>query len=192
MNPFIKKQLDFIVNTTGKTDIYEIDNIRYGLEVLYGEFFKLLIMFIISLLLNKFSVFILLIILLILIRPLIGGSHAKTYIGCMIQSNILFISIYYLAYILPKVNTFIHIIIITLSIIIVRVFNPVNPKRKTVNTHYKNFKFKNIVTIVLISWFVISTLFLSNYYIKCGLLLILYIIIDFFKEAYKNEKKITI
>lgn len=192
MNPFIKKQLDFIVNTTGKTDIYEIDNIRYGLEVLYGEFFKLLIMFIISLLLNKFSVFILLIILLILIRPLIGGSHAKTYTGCMIQSNILFISIYYLAYILPKVNTFIHIIIITLSIIIVRVFNPVNPKRKTVNTHYKNFKFKNIVTIVLISWFVISTLFLSNYYIKCGLLLILYIIIDFFKEAYKNEKKITI
>ena len=192
MNPFIKKQLDFIVNTTGKTDIYKIDNIRYGLEVLYGEFFKLLIMFIISLLLNKFSVFILLIILLILIRPLIGGSHAKTYIGCMIQSNILFISIYYLAYILPKVNTFIHIIIITLSIIIVRVFNPVNPKRKTVNTHYKNFKFKNIVTIVLISWFVISTLFLSNYYIKCGLLLILYIIIDFFKEAYKNEKKITI
>ena len=192
MNPFIKKQLDFIVNTTGKTDIYEIDNIRYGLEVLYGEFFKLLIMFIISLLLNKFSVFILLIILLILIRPLIGGSHAKTYIGCMIQSNILFISIYYLAYTLPKINTFIHIIIITLSIIIVRVFNPVNPKRKTINTHYKNFKFKNIVTIVLIGWFVISTLFLSNYYIKCGLLLILYIIIDFFKEAYKNEKKITI
>lgn len=164
MNPFIKKQLDFIVNTTGKTDIYEIDNIRYGLEVLYGEFFKLLIMFIVSLLLNKFSVFILLIILLILIRPLIGGSHAKTYIVCMIQSNILFIAIYYLAYILPKVNTFIHIIIITLSIIIVRVFNPVNPKRKTVNTHYKNFKFKNIVTIVLISWFVISILFLSNYY----------------------------
>ncbi|MBS4958765.1 MAG: accessory gene regulator B family protein [Clostridium sp.] len=192
MNPFIKKQLDFIVNTTGKTDIYEIDNIRYGLEVLYGEFFKLLIMFIISLLLNKFSVFILLIILLILIRPLIGGSHAKTYIGCMIQSNILFISIYYLAYTLPKINTFIHIIIITLSIIIVRVFNPVNPKRKTINTHYKNFKFKNVVTIVLIGWFVISTLFLSNYYIKCGLLLILYIIIDFFKEAYKNEKKITI
>ncbi len=192
MNPFIKKQLDFIVNTTGKTDIYEIDNIRYGLEVLYGEFFKLLIMFIVSLLLNKFSVFILLIILLILIRPLIGGSHAKTYIGCMIQSNILFISIYYLAYTLPKINTFIHIIIITLSIIIVRVFNPVNPKRKTVNTHYKNFKFKNVVTIVLIGWFVISTLFLSNYYIKCGLLLILYIIIDFFKEAYKNEKKITI
>ena len=192
MNPFIKKQLDFIVNTTGKTDIYEIDNIRYGLEVLYGEFFKLLIMFIISLLLNKFSVFILLIILLILIRPLIGGSHAKTYIGCMIQSNILFISIYYLAYTLPKINTFIHIIIITLSIIIVRVFNPVNPKRKTINTHYKNFKFKNVVTIVLIGWFVISTLFLSNYYIKCGLLLILYIIIDFFKEAYKNEKKFTI
>ena len=166
MNTFIKKQLDFIVNTTGKTDIYEIDNIRYGLEVLYGEFFKLLIMFIVSLLLNKFSVFLLLIILLILIRPLIGGSHAKTYIGCMIQSNILFIAIYYLAYILPDVNIFIHIIIITLSIIIVRVFNPVNPKRKTVNNHYKNFQFKNIVTIVLISWFVISTLLLSNYYIK--------------------------
>lgn len=192
MNPFIKKQLDFIVNTTGKTDIYEIDNIRYGLEVLYGEFLKLIIMLIISLLLNKFSVFILLIILLTLIRPLIGGSHAKTYIGCMIQSNMLFIAIYYLAYILPNVNIFIHIIIIILSIIIVRVFNPVNPKRKTVNTHFKNFKFKNIVTIVLVSWFVISTLLLSNYYIKCGLLLILYIIIDFFKEAYKNEKKITI
>ena len=43
-NIFIKKQLDFIINNTGKTDIYEIDKIRYGLEVFYGEISKLIVM----------------------------------------------------------------------------------------------------------------------------------------------------
>ena len=43
-NPFIKKQLDFIVTTIGLTDIYEVDKIRYGLEIFYGEISKILIM----------------------------------------------------------------------------------------------------------------------------------------------------
>jgi accessory gene regulator B len=191
-NPFIKKQLDFIVNTTGKTDIYEIDSIRYGLEIFYGEFIKFLVMLVISLLLNKFLAFILILTLLMLIRPLIGGSHTNTFMSCMIQSNILFIAIYYLAYILPKINIYIHFFIILLSIIIVRTYNPVNPLRKTVNTQYKNLKFKDIVSVTLIVWYIISTLLLSTYYVNCGLLIIIYIILDFFKEAYKNEKKITI
>lgn len=191
-NPFIKKQLDFIINTTGKTDIYEIDNIRYGLEILYGEFFKLIIMLFFSLILDKFLAFLILISLLVSIRPLIGGSHAKTYTSCMILSNFLFIIIYYLADIIPKINTLIHFLIILLSIIIVRSFKPVNAKRKSVNTEYKNIKFKDIVTIILICWFIISTLFLSSYYTNCGLLIILYIILDFIKEVYKNEKKIII
>ena len=37
-NPFIKKQLDFIVRNIGLTDIYEIDKIRYGLEVFCYDF----------------------------------------------------------------------------------------------------------------------------------------------------------
>ena len=50
-NIFIKKQLDFIINNTGKTDIYEIDKIRYGLEVFYGEISKLIVMILIALIL---------------------------------------------------------------------------------------------------------------------------------------------
>ena len=110
----------------------------------------------------------------------------------MIKSNITFITIYYLAYIIPYINIIIHLILILISIIIIRNFDPVNPLRKKLRTQYKKLKFKNIVTYVLLIWFIFSNLFLSNYYINCGLLIILYIIIDFFKEVYKNEKKISI
>ena len=82
-NKFIKKQLDFIVTNMGMTDIYEIDKIRYGLELFYGEFSKLIVMILVSLILDKFSAFLLMITLLMLIRPYIGGSHAKNYINCM-------------------------------------------------------------------------------------------------------------
>lgn len=191
-NPFIKKQLNFIVATIGLTDIYEIDKIRYGLEIFYGEISKILIMIIFALLLNKLPAFILMITLLMLIRPFIGGSHSKNFISCMLKSNITFITIYYLAYIIHPINIITHLILILISIIIIRNFDPVNPLRYEIKKQYKKLKFKDIVTYVLLIWFIFSNLFLSNYYINCGLLMILYIIIDFFKEVYKNEKKISI
>ena len=190
-NPFIKKQLDFIVRNIGLTDIYEIDKIRYGLEVFYGETSKFIVMILISLILDKLSAFILMITLLMLIRPYIGGSHAKSYFSCMIQSNLSFLIIYYLAYIIPKINIFINAIFVLFCIIVARTFKPVNPLRNTVITQYKRIKFKDIVTIILIFWFILSNLFLSKYYKNCGLLIILYIFLDFLKEVYKNEKKVS-
>lgn len=190
-NPFIKKQLNFIVSNIGLTDIYEIDKIRYGLEVLYGETSKMLIMIIFAILLGKLPAFILMITLLTLIRPYIGGSHAKSYFSCMIQSNLSFIIIYYLSYIIPTINIFINAIFILFCIIVARTFKPINPLRNTVVTQYKRIKFKDIVTITLIFWFILSNLFLSKYYKNCGLLIILYIFLDFLKEVYKNEKKVS-
>lgn len=188
-NPFIKKQLNFIVNNSGMTDIYEIDKIRYGLEVFYGETSKVIVMILIALLLDKLPAFILMITLLFLIRPHIGGSHAKNYMSCMIQSNLSFIFIYYLAYIIPSINGIIHFTIISFCIVIVRKFKPINPLRKTINTQYQKLKFKDIVTFVLLFWFILSNIFLTTYYTNCGLLIILYIIIDFLKEVFKHEKK---
>lgn len=190
-NPFIKKQLDFIVKTNGLTDIYEIDRIRYGLEVFYGETSKILIMLIFAILLGKLPAFILMISLLMFIRPFIGGSHSKTFLSCMIKSNLSFIVIYYLANILPSINIIVHLVLILIIIIIIRSFKPINPLRNTIKTQYKNFKFKDIVTFILLFWFILSNLLLSNYYINCGLLIILYIIIDFLKEVFKHEKKIS-
>lgn len=190
-NTFIKKQLNFIVSNLGLTDIYEIDKIRYGLEVFYGETSKILIMIIFAILLGKLPAFMLMITLLMLIRPYIGGSHAKSYFSCMVQSNLSFITIYYLSYIIPTINIYINAIFILFFIIVARTFNPINPLRNTIVTQYKKIKFKDIVTITLIFWFIISNLFLSKYYKNCGLLIILYIFLDFLKEVYKNEKKVS-
>ena len=190
-NTFIKKQLNFIVSNLGLTDIYEIDKIRYGLEVFYGETSKILIMITFSILLGKLPAFILMITLLMLIRPYIGGSHAKSYFSCMVQSNLSFITIYYLSYIIPTINIYINAIFILFFIIVARTFKPINPLRNTIVTQYKKIKFKDIVTITLIFWFIISNLFLSKYYKNCGLLIILYIFLDFLKEVYKNEKKVS-
>ena len=172
-NKFIKKQLDFIVTNMGMTDIYEIDKIRYGLELFYGEFSKLIVMILVSLILDKFSAFLLMITLLMLIRPYIGGSHAKNYINCMIQINLI-----------------IQFFFILFCIIVTRKFKPVNSNREEIQTQYKKIKFKNFVSAIFIIWFIISNIFLSKYYINCGLLIIFYIILDFLWEVCKNEKKI--
>ena len=189
-NKFIKKQLDFIVTNLGMTDIYEIDKIRYGLELFYGEFSKLTVMILISLILDKFLAFLLMITLLMLIRPYIGGSHAKSYMACMIQSNLSFILIYYLTYFIPSINLLIQFTFILFCIIVIRKFKPVNSNRDEVQTQYKRIEFKNLVSVILIIWFIISNIFLSKYYINCGLLIIFYIISDFLWEVYKDEKKI--
>ncbi|WP_196001334.1 accessory gene regulator B family protein [Clostridium sp. 1001271B_151109_B4] len=189
-NKFIKKQLDFIVTNVGITDIYEIDKIRYGLEVFYGEFSKLIVMILISLILDKFLAFLLMITLLMLIRPYIGGSHAKSYMSCMVQSNLSFILIYYSAYLMPSLNIILQFTFILLCIVVIRKFKPINPLRKTVHTQYNKLKFKDFVTVILLMWFIISNIFLPQYYINCGLLIIFYIIIDFLWEVYKHEKKI--
>lgn len=190
-NKFIKKQLDFIVSNVEMTDIYEIDKVRYGLEVFYGEFSKLIVMILISLILDKFLAFLLMITLLTLIRPHIGGSHAKSYMSCMVQSNLSFILIYYLSYLIPSVHIGLQFTFILLCIMVIRKFKPINPLRKTVNTQYNRIKFKDIVTVTLLIWFITSNIFLPKYYINCGLLIIFYIIIDFTWEVYKNEKKIS-
>lgn len=187
-NPFIKKQLDFIVNNAEITDIYEIDKIRYVLEVIYGEAFKFIVMILIALLLDKLFAFMLMITLLMLIRPHIGGSHAKSYMSCMINSNIAFLVIYWLSSVIPPINIYIHLIIIILCIMAIRKFKPINPLRKKINTQYSKLKFKDIVTVTLLLWFVLSNSLLTTYYINCGLLVILYIILDFLKEVFRNEK----
>ena len=66
----------------------------------------------------------------------------------------------------------------------------VNSNREEIQTQYKKIKFKNFVSAIFIIWFIISNIFLSKYYINCGLLIIFYIILDFLWEVCKNEKKI--
>lgn len=188
-NSFIKKQVAFIAKNANLTDIYEIDRIRYGLEVFYSETSKIIIMILISIILDKLLAFTLMIILLSLIRPHIGGSHAKTYLGCLIQSNLSFITIYYLAYVLPHINILVQCLIISLSVIAINKLKPVNASRKKINSQYNRIHFKTIVTITLIIWLILSNIFLNTYYINCGLLIIIYLISDFLLEVYKNEKK---
>lgn len=191
-NLIVKKQLDFIVSNANLTDKYEIDRVRYGLEVFFNESIKLITMFFIALLLHKTSIFILITALLLSIRPFIGGSHSKTLISCLLKSNFVYILIYILASIMPKINIFIHLLLILLGIIVVFIFKPVNSLRKKINLHYKGLKFQYIVSFVLITWFVTSNIFLSNYLINSGLLMIIYILVDFLKEVYNHEKKLQI
>lgn len=189
-NFIVKKQLEFIISNKNLTNKYEIDRIRYGLEVLFNEIIKFIIMLILALLFNKVSPFLLLTILLLSIRPFIGGSHSKTLMACLLKSNTVYISIYLIAGIMPKINILIHLLFTITGVLIVLIFKPVNPVRKKINLGYKGLQFKYVVFLTLISWFVFSNIFLSDYLINCGLLMIIYILVDFLKEVFKHETKL--
>lgn len=187
-NTFVKKQVDYIVKNAKITDIYEIDRIRFGIEVFYNETIKIMVMLTIAIILNKLLPFIIMFSLLILIRPHIGGSHAKSLMECMVKSNLAFFIIYILGSIIPKFNLAFQLFFVISSIYFVFKYKPVNPLRKKINTSYKKVKFKYIVAFTVLSWFLVSNIFLSSYLINCGWLIIIYILIDFLKEVYKREK----
>ncbi|MGL5067522.1 MAG: accessory gene regulator B family protein [Sarcina sp.] len=93
------------------------EKIRYGLEVLIGEGIKLIIIFLISLYFGKGQEFFI-VMGVFLLRIYIGGTHAKTYMGCLLRSIFNFLLIYFLGEVVPiNLKGSIILILICISII---------------------------------------------------------------------------
>ena len=91
----VKMNVNFISNKLKITDEDKIDEIRYGIETILGEVFKLTVIFLVSLYINKELEFIIVFLLFSNIRTAIGGSHAKSLMGCLVKSLLLFLTLYY-------------------------------------------------------------------------------------------------
>lgn len=114
----VKWNVDFITKVLDITDQYEIDRIRYGIETLIGEGIKTLVVFISSLLINKGLEFCLVYFMMILFRSKIGGTHAKSFMGCLIRSFILFNVLFIFGDLIVTMPLIIKVLIILFALIV--------------------------------------------------------------------------
>ena len=183
----VQINLNFIKNNTEINDIYELDKIRYGLEVFFNDLLKFIVIFLISFYLNKSFAFLIITFLFLGIRIFIGGSHRKTVMGCLIHSTCLYLATYYLANIFPN-SIKINIIIIIIALILILKYDPINRHRKKTATFLKKSNQKYIALLNICVWCLVSNFLLPTYLVNCGTIIIIYILFDFYLEVKLDEK----
>ena len=188
MNYLVKKQLDFISSNVENLDDIKLDRIRYGLEVFYFEVSKLFILLMLAVVFNKLPEFIL-IILLLPIRFFLGGSHCKTYWGCLLKSFIFCGSIIFTVNYIPPVPKSVQgLLLLTLTLIIIVNKEKLNTNR-AILTKKNRDRQKFIAISLMLIWFFISNLFFTNSLINCTILTILFIILDYIYGGIYHEKQ---
>lgn len=189
MNILILKQLNYIIKNNIITDIYIIDRIRYGLEVLNYEVIKLIIILSLFIYLDKISNLFVIFYFTITIRTLTGGGHAKSQISCLFTSIVILVSTTILSSYLPPLNIISQLIII-LPIIYFYLSKQFISKYKRAKKNSQTIKRNKIIVIIsIVAWLIFSNLFLSYHLINCGLIYLIFLSSDLLLEVRKNEKK---
>ncbi len=131
-------------------NLSEVDSakLKYSLEIIIGDFSKLLILFILFSILGSGTDFIYSSLALLMIRLFTGGLHFKTYAGCIIFSGIFFYTSIFLKTHIP-LNFKIAIILFIFSLVTVNLFAPICGKSRPTYSHRKRQQFKLASTILM-------------------------------------------
>lgn len=184
--------LKFIELNLGINDYYKLDRIRYGLEVFFGELIKFMIILTMSIAIKKVNEFFIILFMLISIRCKIGGTHARSFNGCLVKSIIKFLFLYCVGDLVNIPEVLVYIIIFLTIIVLFKL------KYKTKVGNINDSQMDNRLKVEVVSAIVISMILIKKYlYSYYNLLLItqLYILLDYLKieflrkdEFYVKEK----
>lgn len=184
--------LKFIELNLGINDYYKLDRIRYGLEVFFGELIKFMIILTISIAIKKVNEFFIILFMLILIRCKIGGTHARSFNGCLVKSIIKFLFLYCVGDLVDIPEVLVYIIIFLTIIVLFKL------KYKTKVGNINDLQMDNRLKVEVVSVIVISMILIKKYlysYYNLLLLTQLYILLDYLKieflrkdEFYVKEK----
>lgn len=190
--------LNFAMNqitATNKYDKTRLAELRYGLETFYMTFTKLIVLFTISIILNIYKEFGLLLLVYSPLRGLGFGFHANTSIECWIVSSIIFLLLPLIAknFIIPSIAIQITIII---STIVFLIFAPADTVKKPLINKKKRLINKSLIIVVSIVYLILT------FYIKNAIInnIIMFacaweaicvepLIYKLFKQPYNNYKR---
>lgn len=136
----------------------DILKIQYALEVVLGDLFKLLIIFLIFFSFHELKLFFLAYVLLITTRPLLGGIHCKTFNSCLIFSVVYFIVISLFSNFISYLNIIFYIVLFISFFIIALVYAPCPNEKRPV----KNKGTLKILSLLSLSFWSILFFKLSN------------------------------
>ncbi|WP_194191609.1 accessory gene regulator B family protein [Clostridium chrysemydis] len=173
----VNYQLDFLKRYTNISDLKTIDKMRYGLSFINSELSKFFILLSLAAVTNTLDKFLILI-LLLPIRSLIGGHHAKDYISCLLVSVSIYISLILLSFLFKDLFILVKVFGLTLFTLSVTfkkcINNPNRPKR----TSSYIYKLRFYSSLIVLGFFIISNT-LSNINSTFGFILIILLSFDF-------------
>ncbi|NRT73320.1 accessory gene regulator B family protein [Clostridium beijerinckii] len=186
ISTFITRYLEENNSSLIKTDLLKI---QYTLEVILGNLFDFVVILLIFLGLNKVPILLLSYVILISIRPFMGGVHCKTFISCLFVTTMYFIMVMLFTTLAPKLNNSFNIIFFTISFIIVAAYAPCRNLKRPV----KNKATLKIISLIsLASWIVIffsiSNIQICNCILASIFFQILQVIIINMKGVVSNAK----
>ncbi len=166
-NLVVDKCMD-IVNYDNRFDETKLAEIRYGLEGLYLQITKLIIIFIVAAFLNVFKELIILLIIYNIIRSTSFGLHATKSWICLVTSLLVFVGG---ALIVKYVTLDIYIktIINIITIYFIHKNSPADTKKRPIVNKKRRLFYKYISTFIAITFAYLS-LFTNNMLSNCFVL----------------------
>lgn len=141
----------------------EIARINYGLQLIIGVLFQLMVIFIISLYLQIFWYVFIASLTFLLLRIYANGFHLPTYRSCFIFSLVEFIAIGILAknIVLSRTGLIIWLVLVTgISIYLLYKYAPADTKKVPIEDPVTRKRYQRNSLLITLVWFIISLLLL--------------------------------
>ena len=149
---FYRKIADAIsdkIIACGDYDEKTASDIRYGMVCTFSDLYKLVLYTVIFSFAGYFNEFVLAFLPILLLRPFIGGLHAKTEIRCLILSFLNIVTVIILATFIP-LNIYVKIASLIILSIVGAVISPTSAK-STYRSKVQSVVLASLFTIVLMA-----------------------------------------
>ena len=177
------------IRLLGHHEEEDIDVIRYSLEAIMWEVEKTAIMFLVFALLGYLNYYLIMLLVVFSIRPLSGGYHSETSLGCLI---ITFIWFFLSIVVLPELvlSSGVILIISTVSLLITFTLSPVSSlERESVIDSSKNTKRKLLVSTITFVWLFLILINQHSTYAYPALWIIALHNIQLLLEYFRRKRK---
>lgn len=196
-NTLISFILKFIINNINYSNT-DIEKIQYGLEILFINFFKIIILFITASLLGIFRYTLISFLVFSILRTFACGAHGNSSFQCIIINYIIFFSNVYCSIYINLNNLFL-IIVFLISIILIYMYAPADTEERPLISRKLRCSLKKKSIVVAIFFLIVALLIKNSIYSS----LIIYSVLSeslvttpafykILKKPYNNYKKIKL
>ena len=152
----VNKTLNYIIKHKELTN-YDMDIIKYGISNLYLQISKIIVITTLAIILKIFIPYLIFTIFYNIIRMPSFGIHAKKSWQCWVSSIIFFIGFPYLLTVIT-INSYMHFLIITFSIIYITIYSPADTIKRPIISKKRRRIYKILSCIISILYALFSYL----------------------------------
>lgn len=182
----VGKIVNFVAIESNIEDIYYLDRVRYGLEVIISEGIKFIVMFLISFMINRLTEFCIITILIFGVRTKLGGGHCDSFIKCFVKTISVYLIMYFLS---DKVNISTSVGLLILMFLIVTVFTAkYTNKLEEIKDDKKLLKIKISTSCIYLFTYILVRIINISTYINLVSLFGVYMIYEYYMNNRGKRK----